>query len=197
MICGIILAAGDSSRMGKPKALLEYRDGTFLESICKTMHAAGIYSVTAVLGAHADEIRKKWHGKHEHALVNPNPSEGPLSSVQIALRNMPVYAGAAVVAQVDQPMVSCAVYKSLVETWRKNPGSIVIPKFKGKRGNPVLLDAKVWPLCFEAPPEHSLEWITRHKKVSTVEIDVADETVVMDIDTPEQYAALLSLKSGK
>ncbi|MFA5162563.1 MAG: nucleotidyltransferase family protein [Elusimicrobiales bacterium] len=190
MICGIILAAGASSRMGRPKALLEYRGGTFLDAVCSAMHGAGVHSITVVMGAHAAEIRGKWPGRHTHALVNPHPEQGQLSSLKTALRNMPVYAGAAVMALVDQPEVSSAVYEKLIDAWRQNPGCIAIPRHRGKRGHPIILDARVWPLCFEAPPDKGLHWVTHHGSVSVIDVDVDEESVIRDIDTPEQYAVL-------
>jgi len=190
MICGIILAAGDSSRMGSPKALLDYKGRTFVETICANMRAAGIYDITIVLGRHAEEIQKNWPGNCERVVVNPNPAEGQISSLKIALANMPGYAKAAVMALVDQPMVNDSVYKDLIDVWQKNPGAVVLPRYKGKRGHPLILDASVWPLCQRAPSDKGLHWVIHHEDAKVLDVDVNEESVIMDVDTPEQYKAL-------
>ena len=194
MICGIILAAGDSSRMGTPKALLDYNGKNFLETICTNMRAAGIYDITVVLGTHAEEIQKNWPGNCETVLINPKPADGQISSLKLALQNMPKYAKTAIMALVDQPMVPDTVYKDLVDAWQKTPGGIIIPRHNGKRGHPIVLDSAVWPLCFEAPLDKGLHWVTHHEKVTVTDLDVADVTVIQDIDTPKQYELLIGGK---
>jgi CTP:molybdopterin cytidylyltransferase MocA len=176
--------------MGSPKALLTYNGKTFVETICANMRAAGIYDITVVLGRHSEEIQKNWPGCCERVVVNPKPEEGQISSLKIALANMPSYAKAAVMALVDQPMVNDSVYKDLIDAWQKNPGAIIIPRHKGKRGHPIMIDDAAWPLCKQAPNDKGLHWVIHHETAKVLDIDVNDESVIMDIDTPQQYQAL-------
>ena len=188
MICGIILAAGDSLRMGgRPKALLKYKDKTFLETIIGNMRSAGIYDITVVLGKHSEAIQSAWPGNCERAVVNPNPENGQISSLCIALNAMPEYAKGAVLALVDQPLVSVGVYEDLVSQATKNSGSIIIPVYKGKRGHPIFLSKEVWPLCHQVPPNTGLHWVVHHPEAKVMNLEVNDETVIRDIDTPEDY----------
>ncbi len=180
--------------MGTPKALLDYNGKNFLETICTNMRAAGIYDITVVLGTHAEEIQKNWPGNCETVLINPKPADGQISSLKLALQNMPKYAKTAIMALVDQPMVPDTVYKDLVDAWQKTPGGIIIPRYNGKRGHPIVLDSAVWPLCFEAPLDKGLHWVTHHEKVTVTDLDVTDVTVIQDIDTPKQYELLIGGK---
>ena len=179
--------------MGEPKALLRCKGLTFIETICENMRRAGIYDITAVLGRHSEKITRCWRGGSERVLVNPKPEEGQVSSLNLALANMPSPADCAVVALVDLPLVSAEIYQSLIETWRKNRGSAVIPRHRGKRGHPVILDCRIWPLCFAVPPDEGLHWVIHHKTVKAVDVDVDEDSVINDIDTPRDYDEFLKI----
>jgi len=196
MLCGIILAAGDSSRMAQPKALLAYRGKTFLETVCDTMRSAGIYDITVVLGRHEEAILAQWKHNCERIVTNPNPSDGQLSSLNAALSALPPYAKSVMLALVDQPTVSSSTYSQLVKKSKANPDAIIIPKFNGKRGHPIVLPAKARPLCHIAPLDKGLHWVTHHPDLTTLDLEVTDSGVLRDIDTPAEYA-LLSGGAGK
>ncbi|OGS05826.1 MAG: hypothetical protein A3G41_07910 [Elusimicrobia bacterium RIFCSPLOWO2_12_FULL_59_9] len=189
MICGVILAAGDSERMGSPKALLKHQDQTFLEAVCGKMRAAGLRDILVVLGRHERDIRRAWNRRGETVIVNPNPEEGQASSLKLALRHLPQwpFASAALVALVDMPYVGAATYRQLVGCWRQNVGRSVIPRYQGKRGHPIVLDQRLWPLCSLCPREEGLHWALKRGESSVFNLDVDDPAIHRDVDTPEEY----------
>src|SRR5690348_9511499 len=110
MITGLILAAGESSRMGRDKALLPYGGSTFLEHIVGTLHGAGIEHVTVVLGHHASEIQSGVNLHRAQVVLNQNYRQGQTSSLQAGLRSIDQEVVQAVIlCLVDHPLVSVEV----------------------------------------------------------------------------------------
>ena len=136
MIAGIILAAGASSRMGNPKALLEYRGETFVNRLVRLL-SYGCERVIRGLGYHAETIRARMDGAE--IVVNPDPSRGQLSSLQTGLREVPQDVEAVLFTPVDSPSVRESTITRVVEAFRsRNENTLlVIPRFNGRRGHPV------------------------------------------------------------
>lgn len=187
MICAIVLAAGDSLRMSRPKPLLELNGKTFLEVICNNIRSGGISDITVVLGRHARAIKMGWPSDGERVVVNPQVKDGQISSLRVALKRLPVDAESVLVMLVDQPLVNLSTYRNVVDCWKHNADSIVIPRFGGKRGHPVVLPRSVWPLCLECPADIGLHWVIHHESVKVIDLEVSDKSILKDIDTPDDY----------
>lgn len=190
-VAGIVLAAGDSRRMGRTKALLPFRGLTFVEAVCHRMMEAGVDRVVVVVGADAERVREAVGGELCAFAVNLCPSDGMLSSLRVGLKNVDPQVGAAVVALVDQPAVPPEVYRGVVSAWRTSNADVVIPCYNGCRGHPILLDRSIWSLCFEGPLDQGLHWITHHPRVIVAEVEVGSRFVALDTDTPEEYLRLI------
>lgn len=188
MICAIVLAAGDSLRMSRPKPLLELNGKTFLEVICNNIRFGGISDITVVLGRYAKSIMLGWSSAGERVVINPQTEKGQISSLRTALKRLPADADAVLVTLVDQPLVNLSTYRELVNSWKHNEDSIVIPRFGGKRGHPVVLPRCVWPLCFEGSADIGLHWVIHHESVKVIDLEVNDKNILKDIDTPEDYS---------
>jgi len=192
MIHTLILAGGNSARMGTPKALLDYNGKTFAEAVCDSVEKAGINRITLVAGVHAEEITDTLSGRANcHIVVNPNPDEGMISSVRTGLRAVGDVSEAVIISLVDQPFIPSCIYHELVRTWMMSNADVVIPRYNGKRGHPILLAKKVWPLCFTGPADLGLHWVTHHPSVKALDVDVECEFVVKDVDTPADYRSLV------
>jgi molybdenum cofactor cytidylyltransferase len=194
VIAGIILAAGASTRMGSPKALLDYRGETFLDRLIRVL--GGVADpVIVVLGYHADEIRARVHGRALFA-VNPAPEHGQLSSLKTALAEVPPDAEGFLFVPVDCPAVEPATVARIVETFhRRDPETLlVIPRHDGRRGHPVCAANTLTPE-FLALPVAGLASAVVHRHVSeTRYVDVEDAGILADVDDPEAYRRLAEVR---
>jgi len=131
MIAGLILAAGESSRMGRDKALLTYHGRTFLETIVVTLRNAGVERIAVVLGHHAEEIRKATKLEGVEVVINPEYRRGQTSSLQAGLRALDSPDLEAVILHlVDHPAVSAATIQELVHSFRRAHSRSSFPLIK-------------------------------------------------------------------
>lgn len=189
-IAAILLAAGDSTRMGRPKPLLEWRGAPLLERQIRLYQSQGC-AVYVVLGRQADEIASRCPAAAGAALLlNPAPERGMLSSLQIALAALPSSTPAVFFTPVDNPGVALPTLEALAALWREG-AKLAIPRVRGRRGHPVLVDATLLPglrgLPGTATPR---DFIHSHSGV-IVYTDLEDPAITLDVDTPADYAALL------
>ena len=188
MIAAIILAAGESSRMGTPKALLPFKDSTFLESILLKVRKAKYNNIIIVLGQHYGRICRSIPIKQDHDVIrNPNPEKGQLSSLQLALKNVKDEAQGVLIVLVDHPLVSQVTYQIIYEHACAQPDAIIIPVYKNRKGHPVYFARKFFNALIQAPLNQGARYVVHNNKSSVVEIPVEDEGIIMDIDTREQY----------
>jgi molybdenum cofactor cytidylyltransferase len=186
VIAGIILAAGASSRMGTPKALLDYRGETFL---ARLIHVLGTVCdpVIVALGYHAEEIRASAHG-HAQFAVNPDPSRGQLSSLQTALAQVPNNAEGFLFLPVDCPAAEPETIRQIVDTFRSSGALLVIPRFEGRRGHPVCASRALIAEFLALPPTAQAKDVVRRHAAHYLE--TSDPGVLSDIDDPEAYRIL-------
>ena len=189
MIFAVVLSAGESSRMGRPKALLPIDGQTFIERIVTALKQSGIERVIVVLGFNAEEMRREIEHLPVEILVNQDYQQGQLSSLQTALRrlNDEKDCDAILVHLVDHPYLSAAVVNRMIDRYRGSKNSIVIPKFQGKRGHPVLFDRSLFAELLAAPLDQGAKAVVNAHRDQTLEIDTEDIGVTLDIDTPELY----------
>jgi len=194
MIWAIILAAGESKRMGRPKMLLPWKDATILESVVHTALASSVDRVLVVLGAEQEQISRLLTPFPVETVYNPDFRRGMLSSVQVGFAALPEGVEAAVMLLGDQPFVSVGVIDRLCAAHAGSPGCILLPVYEGKRGHPVLIPSAFRdeiPLLSDAVGLREL--IHRHGD-KIVEIEVEEEDVLLDIDDPEAYRAAIKGK---
>jgi molybdenum cofactor cytidylyltransferase len=188
VIAGIILAAGASSRMGSPKALLEYRGETFLDRLIRVL-ASECDPVIVALGYHADEIRAGAHGRARF-VFNPDPSRGQLSSLQTALAEVPEDAEGFLFMPVDCPAVEPETVRILVEALKAFEGLLVIPRYQGRRGHPVCARRELIPEFLALAPERQAREVVRRHADRTHYLDTLDGGVLSDIDDLAAYRIL-------
>jgi molybdenum cofactor cytidylyltransferase len=184
-VAGIILAAGESRRMGSPKALLEFRGATFADALVSVL-SPFCDPVVVVTGAHDREIRA---GMRSQACIvyNPGYAGGQLTSLQAGLRALPAGIGRVLVTLVDHPAVSSSTVARLLEP----DAPFVIPRYNGKRGHPIVFDASLIPEFLALAPDRSARDVRDRYAAGIAQVDVNDPGVISDIDDPEAYRRLL------
>lgn len=195
MIWAIILAAGESKRMGRPKMLLPLGGKTIVETVVGTALGSSVDKVLVVLGAKRNRIDRLLKPFPVETVYNPDFHTGMLSSVQAGFAALPDGVEAAVVLLGDQPFVSAGVIDRLCAAQAGSPGCILIPVCGDRRGHPVLIPAAFRneiPLLSDAVGLREL--IHRHED-KIVEIEVEEDAVLMDIDDPEAYRAAVKGKT--
>lgn len=182
MIGAIVLAAGSSSRMGRAKADLPIGPGgrSFVDTITGTLAAAGVSAVKVVVAPGLPR-------PPEHAVVNPDPSAGMLSSLKCGLGAFQDVLDAVLVWPVDHPLVERDTVVALIAAFQCTGAPVVVPTHHGRRGHPVLFAARLFPELTAADPSQGARAVV-HAHDDRVELPVSDDGVVSDIDTPEDYA---------
>lgn len=192
---GVVLAAGASSRMGSPKALLQYRGRTFLAQVVSALRAAGLDDVVVVTGPHDREIRNAAAADPALSGVrfchNPEHTRGPLSSLHLALAlvDHPGVSGI-VLALVDHPAVRPDTVGRLLAEWRATKAPVVRPRYQGRHGHPVVFDRDAFSALWEAPLDEGARAVVRAFGPAVRTLEVDDPGVVLDIDSPSDLAVL-------
>lgn len=188
MIVAVILSAGESSRMGKPKALLPLGSDTFVEKIVDAFKKTEVEKILLVLGRHVEEIRPKIAQLPVQIVVNADYKRGQLSSLQTAIRALEGEDVEAILVHlVDHPFVNPGLVDQMIQSFRASSPLIVVPRYQGRRGHPVLFSRELFPELLEASLEVGAKEVVHAHHAETLEIDTMDEGITIDIDTPEEY----------
>jgi molybdenum cofactor cytidylyltransferase len=179
---GIILAGGESRRMGRPKALLAYRGSTFLEHLVELL-LEFCDPVLCVTGAHDAEIRAAVTAR---LVYNPEWGHGQLTSLQAGLRALPPATERVLFTLVDHP----AVERATIARLRTSSAPVSIPRHAGRRGHPVLFDAALIPEFLALPADRSARDVLERHAAKIEYMDVEDPSVLADIDDAEAYRRL-------
>ncbi len=192
MIAGLILAAGESSRMGTPKATLAYRGHTFLELIVQTLREGGLERIVVVLGHQAEDIQQQVKLEAAQVVVNPDYRSGQTSSLQAGLRALIADdLEAVLLCLVDHPAVSAETVRRIVATFRQRGAPVVIPTYRGRRGHPALIGRQVFDELLELACDAGADSVVRRYRPATQLVEVEDEGIVTDVDDPEGYRRLI------
>ncbi len=193
MVRSIILAAGSSTRMGRPKALLEIGGLTFLGHILRNHQAVGL-PVSVILGEHQVEIQAAVDLSETAVLINPHPELGPLSSLKIGLRSSEENE-AVLVHPVDHALVRVDSLRTLLDSHHASPDRIIVPRFGTRRGHPVLFPRLFFDELLAAPLDQGARYVVWRHPETVLIVNVPDEGVIQNIDTPEDYARLVGPKT--
>ena len=191
MIWAVVLAAGESRRMGTQKLLLPFGDATVVEAVVRAALGSRVDRAMVVLGADAREVRAKLAPTGADFTVNEDHGRGMLSSDQAGFAALGEGAEAAVVMLGDQPFLPSAVVDAVIAAYRTSGKGIVIPTFQGRRGHPVLVDMKYRAEVLGLDPSDGLRQLMRAHPGDIHDVDVDDANILRDMDTPEDYRSAL------
>ncbi len=191
MIAAIIPAAGRSSRMGSPKAVLRLGETTFLGAILEAARRVGLDPRIVVLAEGDDKPLQGIDLGDVTVTRTHNLAAGPIGSIQAALAavaNQPVEA--ALVWHVDRPHVRAATVAKLVRRFRRGDCPIVVPSYGGRRGHPVIFGRAVFGELLQVPSGEGARAVVRRSADRVAVVPVDDPAVLESIDTREAYEAL-------
>jgi molybdenum cofactor cytidylyltransferase len=187
MIHAIVLAAGESRRMGMPKALLRFGDTTFLSQIVSVLQQSEVDGVTVVLGAQAAAIRASTDLSGVDVVVNEDYRRGQLSSLVAGLRSLPSQTEAILLCLVDNPLITGATVNRVVRAFHETGKPIVIPVFKGRRGHPALFARAMFDELLNAPADEGARYVVQSHRDQVFEVAMPEPAILTRIDTPEDY----------
>lgn len=184
MIAGIVLAAGASERMGRPKALLPIDGRPAVEVVAAALRSGGCERVLVVVGRHAEEIRSGAPLDGVELVEHAGWAAGRTSSLQAGLAACGAGATCVAVALVDMPFVRAETVRALLGAARSHPDAeVVVPAHGGRRGHPIVLSAAVLPRVRALGADEPLHVVVRC--AHAVEVPVDDAGVLVDLDTPD------------
>ncbi len=188
MISALVLAAGQSTRMGRPKMVLPWGESTVLGHVIDVFRASGAEDVLVVSGGDRAAVEDIAASCAARAVFNPHYAEQDmLSSLQAGLRSMPLEAEACLVALGDQPQIMPSTVRALLDTYRSTSAPLIVPSYQMHRGHPWLVARSLWDavLAMQAP-ETPRDFLRSHAD-RILYINVDTPSILADLDTPEDY----------
>jgi molybdenum cofactor cytidylyltransferase len=194
-VAGVILAAGRAARYGQPKLLLTWRGEPLVRQVAKKALQAGLKPVVVVTGAMREAVQAATQDLDVIQVYNPDWEQGQSTSVKAGLQALPTETGGAIFLLADMPQVPVELIRALVKQHAQTLHPLVAPSVAGQRANPVLFDRSAFPALFElqgdrggrvlfnAPDRFPVTWVSWD-----------DPAILLDVDTPEDYARLLELE---
>lgn len=194
MVSAILLAAGEARRFGEPKLLLPLSEKTVLECSVETLLNSPVAEVIVVLGHKAEEIAKKVDLSRAKVIVNPDYQQGMSSSLKKGLSAVNKKATGVLIALADQPLVEEKVLQDLIAAFRRQEKGILIPTYRGERGHPVLFSIKYKEELLQLEGDKGGREIINHHPEDVLEVEVDSPSILLDIDTREDYRELIKRK---
>jgi molybdenum cofactor cytidylyltransferase len=189
---GVILAAGNSSRMGSDKALLSWQDGTFLSTTIQALLAA-TELVTVVVGDNAPNLSPVIYANGASLVRNLHPENGQFSSLRIGLTEVLNYGrDAAIITLVDRPAPLPATITLLKNEFLTSTDDIwaVVPEFNQKHGHPIVIGREMIEAFLRADPGSNAREVEHANQTHIRYVTVSDPNVALNVNTPEDFQKL-------
>jgi molybdenum cofactor cytidylyltransferase len=193
MITAILLAAGESRRMGKLKQVLPLGDKTLVEHCIDNLLASRADDVIVVTGHRESEVRAAIGKRRIRIVRNDDYERGMASSIKCAVKEVSDSAQACIISLVDQPRIDPATINSLIDAYTGGAALIVIPTFEGKGGHPILFDRSLRQEILDMDDKIGLRQVVQAHRDSTMRVEVCNSAVLEDCDLPEDYERISEL----
>jgi len=187
-VAAIILSAGTSRRMGQPKALMKLNGKTFLQQIIDVLSATSISNITVVLGSSAQQICASLSDFCGKIIINEHWQQGQLSSVIAGIDSLGEnFVDAIMLCPVDHPLISENVIQELLCAFETTKKKIILPKYCGRRGHPIIFSRDIFSEIRNAPTEIGARSVLHKFPNEICEVQTNEECVLANIDTREDY----------
>ncbi|MBU0651984.1 MAG: molybdenum cofactor cytidylyltransferase [Proteobacteria bacterium] len=193
MISAIVLAAGESKRMGRPKQMLAWQGKTLLRQVLENLIRSDAGEIILVLGHEAEAISKSLTESQIKIVINPDYKQGMASSLRHGLLAMDPESEAFLVLLADQPDIGPEIMNRMIREFKQaNPRrGIVRPVYRGLRGHPVLIGVRYLQEALQLQGDVGARQILANHPEDILEIEVNQDGILKDIDTPEAYRKYL------
>jgi molybdenum cofactor cytidylyltransferase len=193
MISAVVLAAGLSNRMGRPKMVLPWGSSTVIGQVVSTLLQAGLKEIIVVTGAARAEVEaavEQLQREEVRTVFNPRFAENDmLVSLQVGLAVLGDDVDAMLVVLGDQPQIEVDVVHKLIDVYQADNARLIVPSFDMRRGHPWVVDRSLWPDLQSIPYGSTMrDFLHAHRQVITY-VTVASSSILRDLDTPEEYAS--------
>lgn len=188
MITAIILAAGESKRMGRPKMLLPWGEETVLSHVISVFRKSGLEDILVVTGGARDEVERLVSKSNVRIVHNSDFASGEmLSSIQCGLRELTRQTRGVLIGLGDQPQVQAGSVRRVCGAFEETKSRIVVPSFQMRRGHPWLVARPLWEeLLTMKSPQSPRDFLNTHREeIQYVNVD--NPSILADLDTPEDY----------
>ncbi|MGC8602759.1 MAG: nucleotidyltransferase family protein [Desulfomonilaceae bacterium] len=192
-ITALVLSAGLSSRMTVFKPLLKFGSKTILEHVVLTLRESGIEDILVVVGYRAEDLIPMLQNMHIRWIKNVNYEKGMLSSIKTGISTIGKEFDAFLVMPVDIPLVKTRTIVELVLAFQESSRLICYPNFRGRRGHPPIISTQYGDEILLWDKPGGLKGFLRQKEAEALDLKVEDESVLMDMDTLEDYKRLLEI----
>jgi molybdenum cofactor cytidylyltransferase len=197
LVSAVVLAAGESRRMGQPKMVLPWGELTVIGHVVHTLASAGLREVVVVSGGHRQGLEDALRGLSISVPLrlvhNPDYVSGEmLSSLKTGIAAMSARVQGILVALGDQPQIQVEIVRKVCHAFETGDFSLVVPSFQMRRGHPWIIDRGLWPVVVNMRPPVTLRDFLRHHVHLIHHVVVDNRSILQDLDTPDQYREALS-----
>jgi len=195
MVSAILLAAGESQRMGRPKQLLPFGSSTILGRTIDNLLSSRVDEVIVVLGTRAGAMKQVIAGRQVKVVVNPDYREGMSTSLIAGIWQADSKAQWVMVALADQPLIDKDTYNRIIEGALGCDMGIILPTYRRKRGNPVIFSIKYKDELLGLEGDLGGREILKRHPDDILEVAVGSEGVTIDINNLDDYYSCLKLSA--
>lgn len=189
-VAGIVLAAGQSRRLGRPKQLLHLDGRPILDIVLQSASRSRLAELYLVLGNEADRIAAAVGDYNQRVDINPNFAEGQSTSLRCGIAALDEGVAGAMVLLGDQPQVTADIIDRLLAAFTESGAEIVQPVYSGTPGNPVVFRRTVFPELLAITGDRGARDVILQKRDAVHRVPFPDLSVPLDVDTDEDYARL-------
>lgn len=188
-LAAVVVAAGQSRRMGRPKLTLPWGNITIIEQVVEVLIQCNLHPIVVVTGGNDREIREVISAKPVLFVKNTRyESSEMVDSVKIGINSLPPETDAVMIVLGDQPQIHPSVVQAIIDAFHSTHSSLVVPSYRMRRGHPWLVEKSLWQEITRLPEEFTLrDFLNQHNELIHY-ISVDTSSILSDIDTPDEYS---------